>query len=84
MDLYKKAEKLEDLRVPREARFFHQHAAGPGSMMEVDGACCCAAPNDVKQMKWILSGALVDLATEEGETPLMMAALSGATPAANF
>ena len=44
-----------------------------------------AAHSNVKQMKWILSkGALVDLATEEGETPLMMAALSGATRGCQF
>ena len=56
-------------------------------MMEVDGSGWGLLPlhSNVKQMKWILSkGALVDLATEEGETPLMMAALSGATRGCQF
>ena len=39
-----------------------------------------AVSANVERIKWVLAkGALVDLATEEGETPLMMAALAGAT-----
>ena len=55
--------------------------------MVVDGALLhhAAAHSNVKQMKWILSkGALVDLATEEGETPLMMARSRARRGAANF
>ncbi|KAH8044180.1 hypothetical protein JL721_12933 [Aureococcus anophagefferens] len=39
-----------------------------------------AVAGNVDKIRWVMGkGAIVDLATEEGETPLMMAALAGAT-----
>ena len=88
LDLYKKAEKLA-----KTCEFLVKRGSSINTQQDPrkhDGSGWgllhhAAAHSNVKQMKWILSkGALVDLATEEGETPLMMAALSGATRGCQF
>ena len=88
LDLFKKAEKLA-----KTCEFLVKRGSSINTQQDPrkhDGSGWgllhhAAAHSNVKQMKWILSkGALVDLATEEGETPLMMAALSGATRGCQF
>ena len=88
LDLMKKAEKLEktcDFLVKRGSSINVQQdprrheGSGWGLLHHA------AVHSNVKRVKWILNkGALVDLATEEGETPLMMACKAGATRGAAY
>ena len=88
LDLMKKCEKLQ-----KTCEFLVKRGSSINTQQDPrkhDGSGWgllhhAATHSNVKQMKWVLSkGALVDLATEEGETPLMMAALSGATRGCQF